>query len=208
MRIIELHYLPSAAYIAQLHVYPDLHIDGYEHYVKQTYRNRCTILTANGLDALSVPVVGSGKKIISKDIQIDHQQKWMNRHWRAIQSAYGRAPYFEYYAEEYQAIMQKKHQFLFDLSTEMLTQCLENLQFNIQLRNTTSYVGIVEPPENDLRDRISTKTNAGELNLYKPVPYQQVFGSNFVDNLSILDLIFCEGPRSGDILKAGIIKGT
>ena len=208
MRIIELQYLPTPAYIAQFLLYPDLHIDGYEYYVKQTFRNRCTILTANGVDQLSVPVIGSGKKILSKDIQIDHDQKWLNRHWRAIKSAYGRAPYFEFYSEEYHGVFQKKHRFLFDLSMEMLTQCLTNLQFEIDPQITSTYLDLKDSPEKDLRDSLTPKTNLGVTESCNQRPYQQVFGSNFVNNMSVLDLIFCEGPSSGEILKAGIAKGT
>ena len=202
MTVIELQYLPRPAYIAQWLVHPNLVIDCYEHYVKQSCRNRCQILTANGLDQLSIPVRGSGKKIITRDIKIDHLQKWLNRHWRAIKSAYGRAPYFEYYADDYEAIFNKKHKFLIDLSTEMLTQCLENLQIDINLNFTNEYP---DAPEIDLRDKISLKSTDSNEILYNQIPYQQVFGSNFVDNLSVIDLIFCEGPQAGDLLKSGII---
>jgi hypothetical protein len=205
MTVIELQYLPQPAYFAQLLIHQDLVIDGHENYVKQSYRNRCRILTANGLDQLSVPVQGSGKKKPTRDIKIDYSQKWLNRHWRAIKAAYGRAPYFEYYADAYADIFNKKHNFLFDLSLDMLTQCLENLQIDMQPSFSKVYV---EEPDIDLRDEISLKQDAKAAILYKQIPYQQVFGSNFVDNLSIIDLIFCEGPQAGDLLKSGIKKGT
>ena len=96
MKIIDLQYLPQPGYIALLLTEPELEIDKYEHYVKQSFRNRCRIMTANGIDELSIPVLGGRKKIITKDIRIDHSQKWLNRNWRAIQSAYGKAPFFEY----------------------------------------------------------------------------------------------------------------
>lgn len=205
MHLIELQYLPQPAYLARYLLHDDLLIDGHEHYVKQTYRNRCRILTANGIDVLSVPVHGSGKKILSKDITIDHSQKWFNRHWRAIQSAYGRAPYFEYYQEGFFKIFQKKQKFLFDLSIELLTQCLENLHFDITLQTTNQYYDLAKQPENDLRGIIKPNSTRNEDFSYTQKPYQQVFGSNFVDQLSVLDLIFCEGPQAGDNLKSGII---
>lgn len=202
MRVIELQYLPQPAYIAQFLTNRGLTIDGYEYYVKQTYRNRCAILTANGIDQLSVPVLGSGKKILSKDIKIDYNQKWLNRHWRAIRSAYGRAPYFEYYADGFEIVLGRKHKYLFDLSMEMLTQCLDCLQFDVEINTSNNYI---ENPEKDLRDAISLKsTNSGSIS-YKQLPYQQVFGSNFVEGMSALDLIFCEGPQAGNLLKSGII---
>ena len=204
MYVIELQYLPQPAYIAQFLLHNELFVDGYEHYVKQTYRNRCRILSANGVDELSVPVHGSGKRIASKDIRIDHSQKWLNRHWRAIQSAYGRAPYFEYYAEDYLRIYEKEHTFLFDFSLELLTQCLENLHFDLKLRTTEQYFDLTDRPQNDLRGIISPNSASQKGVSYKQVSYQQVFGNNFVDNLSILDLIFCTGPQAGDIIKSAI----
>jgi hypothetical protein len=201
MTVIELQYLPQAAYVAQFLIHKDLIIDGYEHYVKQTYRNRCRILTANGVDQLSVPVQGSGKKILARDIRIDYSQKWLNRHWRAIKSAYGRAPYFEYYAEDYAAIFNKRPKFLFDLSLEILTQCLDHLHYDIEIYQSEAFI---DSPEINLKDQINPKLSQFEDISYEEKPYQQVFGSKFVEQLSIIDLIFCEGPQAGDLLRSGI----
>ena len=201
MPVIELQYFPQAAYIAQFLKYNELIIDAHENYVKQSYRNRCRILTANGVDQLSIPVIGSGKKIPTREIRIDHSQKWLNRHWRAIQSAYGRAPYFEYYADELERILRNKHEFLFELSRDLLTQCLEYLQFDIELNFSNNYV---ESPELDLRDLISLKSTKDARFSFNQQPYQQVFGNNFVGQLSVIDLIFCEGPRAGDLIRSGV----
>lgn len=208
MKIIELQYLPQPQYFALLWKEPMLTVDGHEYFVKQTYRNRCRILTANGIDDLIIPVHTAGNKTPMKDIKIDHSQKWLNRHWRAIQSAYGKAPFFEYYADDLFNIYQKKHEFLFDFSFELLTQCLDFLQWHLDIKQTSSYLDLKNTPQNDYRSKISPKSNLRELNTYKQVTYQQVFGNNFVDNLSIIDLIFCEGPQAGTILKSGIITGT
>ena len=208
MTIIDLQYLPQPKYFAMFLAHPDLELDGYEHFVKQTFRNRCRILTANGIDELSIPVLGGNKKILSKDIRIDHSQKWLNRNWRALQSAYGKAPFFEYYAEELFVVYQKKHNFLFDLTHELLTQCLDFLQIDINLKFTTSYHDLKKMPQNDFRSMINPKSNPESLIAYNQTTYQQVFGSNFVNNLSVIDLIFCEGPQAGEIIKSGIIEGT
>lgn len=208
MKLIELQYLPQINYFALLLMESELEIDGYEHFVKQTYRNRCRILTANGIDELSIPVLGGNKKILTKDIRIDYSQKWLNRNWRAIQSAYGKAPFFEYYAAEILATYQKKHEFLFDLTHELLTQCLDFLQFDITLKFTTSYHNLKETPQNDFRSKISPKINPDIINTYTDPIYPQVFGNDFVNNLSVIDLIFCEGPQAGAIIKSGITEGT
>jgi len=205
MKIIELQYLPQPEYFALLIQEPNLQIDAHEFFVKQTFRNRCQILTANGVDDLSVPVLGAGKKILTKDIKIDNDQKWLNRHWRAIQSAYGKAPFFEYYADELQEIFNKKHDFLIDLSHDLLTQCLEFLEFDLDLQFTKEYHDLRNQSENDLRSKLTPKSNSNLIKSYNQVNYQQVFGNKFVNNLSVIDLIFCEGPEAGRIIKSSII---
>ena len=208
MKLLDLQYLPQANYFALLLTEPEIEIDGYEHFVKQTYRNRCRILTANGIDELSIPVLGGKKKILTKDIRIDYSQKWFNRNWRAIQSAYGKAPFFEYYAEDLLAVYQKKHEFLFDLTHELLTQCLDFLQFDVTLKFTTAYHSLEKTPQNDFRSKINPKSTPDIINTYTQFIYPQVFGNNFVNNLSAIDLIFCEGPQAGVIIKSGIAEGT
>ena len=208
MKIIELQYLPRPEYFALLIQESDIEIDKHEYFVKQTFRNRCQILTANGVDDLTIPVLGSGKKILAKDIKIDHSQKWLNRHWRAIQSAYGKAPFFEYYADELRIIYDRKHEYLFDLSYEILTQCLDFLGFEIDVSFTHEYEDLKNQPENDFRSVISPKSNSNLSIPYNQINYQQVFGNNFVNNLSVIDLIFCEGPEAGRVIKSSIIEGT
>jgi hypothetical protein len=208
MKIIELQYLPQPGYFALLLIEPALKIDRYEHYIKQTFRNRCRIMTANGIDELSVPVLAGRKKMAIKDIRIDHSQKWLNRNLRAIQSAYGNAPFFEYYAEDLFAVYQKRHVFLFDLMLELLTQCLHYLKFDRELKFTNTYYDLENRPQDDLRSIINLKSNSGITNTYNQIAYQQVFGNDFVNNLSVIDLIFCEGPQAGEIIKSGIKKGT
>jgi WbqC-like protein family len=208
MKLLDLQYLPQTNYFALLLTEPEIEIDGYEHFVKQTYRNRCRILTANGIDELSIPVLGGKRKILTKDIRIDYSQKWFNRNWRAIQSAYGKAPFFEYYAEDLLAVYQKKHEFLFDLTHELLTQCLDFLQFDVALKFTTAYHSLEKTPQNDFRSKINPKSTPDIINSYTQFIYPQVFGNNFVNNLSVIDLIFCEGPQAGVIIKSGIAEGT
>jgi WbqC-like protein family len=208
MKIIELQYLPQPIFFALLHSEPELKLEGYEHYVKQTYRNRCRILTANGVDDLSVPVVAGNKKTLARDIKIDNPQKWLSKNWRAIETAYGKAPFFEYYVTDIMAVFQRKQVYLFDFNHELLTKCLDFLQFDISLKFTDQYYDLKEEPQNDFRSKIIPKSNPSINITYEQVAYQQVFGNKFVGNLSVLDLIFSEGPQAGEIIKSSIIKGT
>lgn len=177
----------------------------YENYSKQSYRNRCEILTANGIDVLTVPVLGGNSKTLVRDVRIDYTQKWVNRHWRAIQSAYGKAPFFEFYAEQFRQILHGQPEFLFDLNWSILTVCLKFLQLDNDLKFTSGYTKQLQNPADDFRSAIHPKKkNSGSLH-HKPVSYTQVFGNKFVKNLSILDLLFCEGPGANQILKSSII---
>ena len=89
-----------------------------------------------------------------------------------------------------------------------MTHCLDILDFDIILKFTKRYIDHKKMPKNDLRSRISPKSNPYFSIAYNQVAYQQVFGNNFVSNLSVIDLIFCEGPQAGKIIESGIIKGT
>src|SRR5688572_27151690 len=97
--LIEAHYLPSLAYFSALSSAQEMIVEKFEQYEKQTFRNRAKINTVNGLVTLTVPVTAKHGKPLIADIRIDHAQKWLNNHWRTIQSAYGKAPFFEYYAD-------------------------------------------------------------------------------------------------------------
>jgi hypothetical protein len=188
--LIDLHYLPSVAYFSTLRNASGIVIEKHEHYEKQTYRNRCYINTANGIVILIVPTIATHKKMQLCDIQIDYRQKWLNNHWRSIQSGYGKAPFFEYYAEDLQRILFRKFQFLYDLNLELLTLCLKMLKMNLTIVETVAYDENVTNDLIDLRSAINPK-KTNTLNLfYKPAPNYQVFGNKFVQNLSILDVLF------------------
>lgn len=199
--VIELHYLPCIQYFVYLSSFEKIVIDLNDGYVKQTYRNRCRINGANKIENLIVPVKKiSNKKMLSCDVLIDHQQKWMNKHLRAIKSAYGKAPFFEYYSDELLDIYNKKPKRLLDLNKELLTKCLEflNINLNIIYSKNLSRSGItgIYNAKNEVNPKKPVKNN----HLFSPVTYFQVFGNNFVGNLSIIDLIFCEGPQARQIL--------
>lgn len=204
--LIDLQYLPSIEYFTVLLKYDKIILDKEEHFIKQTYRNRCEILTANKVDKLSIPVIGGRKKIKVKDIEIDHDQKWQKDHWRAIQSAYGRAPFYEYFVHYFEPLFQKQEKYLFDFNLELLTLCLKLLQTKINFETTDKYY---KAPENDhtddLRSIVSPKRGYKSNSLYSPVSYPQVFGKNFVANLSIIDLLFCEGPNAKTIVTKSIL---
>lgn len=202
---IELQYLPSLEYFACLLKYGEVDIEAHEHFLKQTYRNRCHILTTNGVDTLIVPVVHSGIKIPIKEVKIDYSQSWVKRHWGAIIAAYGKAPYFEYFGTDFERVYQKKPNFLFDLNWELLTICLKLLRIRPTIRLTQTYLPEVESGQYDGLSVIHPKKEYGHNNLYTPIVYHQNFGSEFVPNLSVIDLLMCQGAEATNILKRSVI---
>ena len=200
--LIEPHYLPCLEYFCAILSFDKLVLEKQEHYVKQSYRNRCQINTAQGPSTMVVPLTAKHGKIPFKDIRIDYTGKWQNNHWRSIQSAYAKAPFFEHYAQELERILRRDFVFIFDLNQEVLSFCLSSLGLPVELSATETYQKEGVPQICDLRSQITSKKPYWDRPYYRPKPYYQVFGNAFASNLSLVDLLFCEGPHALPILKA------
>lgn len=200
--LIELHYLPSIAYFTALSTYERVIVEKYEHYRKQSFRNRCYVLGPHRVETLTVPVTGKGGKATVSEVRIDYGQKWVNNHWRTLQSGYGKAPFFEYYAPELREVLFKNPVFLYDLNLKLMTLCLKWLRLDVAVAESGRYEK--EPPAGitDLRGALTPKREEGLARLYRAVEYRQVFGSKFVPNLSVIDLVFNQGPGALSIVKA------
>ncbi|RYU93509.1 WbqC family protein [Emticicia agri] len=204
--LIDLQYLPNIRFFSALLQFDEILLESQEHYVKQSYRNRCYLLGANKVEMLIVPILDGNKKITVKEIKIDYQQRWTEIHWRTMKAAYGKSPFFEFFGDEFYQALQKKPQFLWDLNYELLTICLKLLRINKTIRLTEKYE---KEPENgvfDARGLINPKKESEFPFNYQPVAYQQNFGNDFVPNLSIVDLLFCRGNQSSGILKKSSIN--
>lgn len=204
--IIELQYLPPVSYFAALSSYSEIVVEKHEHYQKQTYRNRCYIRSARGPELLTVPLTNKHGKTRITDVRIDYSQKWLNNHWRSVQSAYGKAPFYAYYSDDLRDVLYRKFEFLYDLNYTLLTMCLKWLGWNIPIRESLAYEKMPSPVVADLRSAINPKKNNNISSFYQPVVYHQVFGSKFVENLSLVDLVFCQGPGAGSVVKASTPK--
>ena len=204
--LIESHYLPSIAYFALIAQADHVVIERCEFFEKQTFRNRCQIQTANKELDLSVPVNHQGRKIIIDKLTIDYIQKWQNTHWRSIQSAYKNAPFFEYYSNPIQEIIYSNTNSLFELNNQLLTICLKFLQIDTPIDFSEKYDKKVESGVFDARSMIHPKKNLSSLGWFSASPYYQIFGKDFAKNLSILDLLFNEGPMALAVLKSSIVK--
>ena len=206
--LLELQYLPPLAYFALLQSGAPVLLDAHEHYVKQSYRNRCYIQGAHQIEKLTVPVLGGNKKVLTSEIKIDYGQKWVQQHWRTLQAAYGKAPFFEHYAPFFEAIYAQQPERLWELNLRLLTLCLKLLQIDTTIDFTHTYLKHTDSAVLDFRSRINPKKSAIAEKIYRPVRYNQIFGKDFAYNLSIADLLFCEGPAAKLILHNSAAEGV
>lgn len=207
--VLDLHYLPTLEYMAAVLTHEPVWLESHEAFQKQTWRNRCRILTAQGVDTLIVPVVAGRSKVPYREARIDYRQPGLNRHWRAIQTAYGKAPYFVHYGEAFERVFQKRPAFLFDLNLELLTICLQFLGVKKTIAPTDYNFSLENHPVVDARNQIHPKRPFTERSFYRPVAYRHVFSlpsedgairERFFPNLSVLDVLFTQGPQARRIL--------
>jgi hypothetical protein len=184
-------------------------LEAEEYYVKQTYRNRAYILGPHQIEMLTVPVIGGTKKVKIKELKIENGRQWQKQHWRGLQTGYGKSPFWEHYAPMLNKHFTKQYNFLWDLNCEVLSTCLELLGVagGTTYKETSTYKKQTKPACLDLRGQFRPNIPTAERELYFPVPYLQVFGSTFVENLSVLDLLFCEGPHASSLLRQSFRLG-
>ncbi len=197
--LLEPHYLGSLEYFCLIHQQNNVLLEVNDSFQKQTFRNRAYLLSANRVLPIIVPLTYANGTL-TKDVRIDHSQRWVKDHWGAFYSSYGKAPFFEYFAEEFQSIWRSDTQFLVDLDLQMLNLCFKLLNKSVKLEMTSTFEDDLPSDILDYRGAIHPKIGFSDRNIYQPTPYSQLFGNSFVPNLSIVDLIMCEGPRAGEVL--------
>lgn len=201
--LIESQYFPSISYYKTLINHSILQIERYEHYQKLSYRNRCYIAGPNGTILLSVPLTkGKNQRTIMKDVRISNEEKWQALHWKTLVSAYRRSPWFEFYEEDLQGLFEQPHQFLLDWNMACFEWANRVMGYECTPTFTDRFEKQVDPASGITDARDLLKPGEREQNWEGP-EYTQVFQdrTGFLPNLSILDLLFCEGKRSLTLLE-------
>ena len=201
--ILSSAYFAPVQWYQKLNRYENIVIEQHDNFIKQTYRNRCVIATTQGLQALTIPVERPSDarldKTQLKDICISDHGNWRHLHWKALLSAYGESPFFEYYADDIHPFFEKKYKFLLDFNMEINAKMMELLDIeksSLSLSNEySSYEG--DSDTVDFREVIRPK-HPGEDKEWQPKKYYQVYQQKFgfQPNLSILDLLFNEGNEA------------
>ena len=165
-------------------------IDADEPFMKQSYRNRCYIAAANGVQALTVPIE---KARLTRDVRISDHGDWRRVHWNAIVSAYGESPFFEYYQDDLRPFYEQRWDFLYDFNEAIRQTMCDLIDIPSPLSPLTSHLSSLT----DLRTAINPKHPAPDAD-FQAKPYYQVYASRygFQPNLSVLDLLLNMGPES------------
>jgi len=196
-------YLAPIQYYCKLISYESVRMETKENYIKQTYRNRCIIATANGRQLITVPIENpKTAKCLTKDIRISDHGNWQHIHWNALVSAYGMSPFFEYYEDDFVPFYRQKYHFLFDFNEQLREIICELLDINSKIIYTAEYLHKVE---DDFRIAIRPRQPVEDL-AFNQKAYYQAFKEKhgFLSNLSIVDLLFNMGPEAAIVLKESI----
>lgn len=202
-------YLPPVSYFSKLYAYEKVCVERFDHYMKQSYRNRCVIASAAGPLSLTIPTEKSeDPKCLMKDVRISDHGNWRHVHWNAFVAAYKQSPFFDYYADEFHEFFEKRYSFLFDFNTELCNWLCEQLDMHLVVTWSDDFI-VDTAGMDDFREQIHPKKRLQmEDASFKAVPYYQVFQEKqgFQADLSVADLLFNMGPEGLLVLRDSILR--
>lgn len=193
-------YFPNVQYFTKLTRSDLVLIEGCENYQKQSFRNRFDLYAANGPIALTVPVLkGRSQGLRIRDARISYETAWQRIHFKAVESAYRHAPFYEFLIDDLKFVWEEKETFLLDMNQRILQTLLDLMQWTgAAIRLTDTYEMPTQEIDTDWRYRIHPKIPFTSDPSFTPRPYYQVFRhkEGFQPNLSILDTLFQLGPET------------
>ena len=196
--LIHPNYLPAISQLKLIIDSKKLIFEINDNFQKQTHRNRTYIYGANGLLLLSIPVIHSQKNRKKfKDVKIAYDYDWLTQHLKSFQISYRSSPFFEYYEDKLVDLYVRREKYLYDFNLRSIDVLFDMLQINIEYDFTKGY-------SEQYSDILDYRNNYKKLNSsFKIKEYTQVFESKhgYIENLSVLDLIFNEGPNAINFLK-------
>lgn len=196
-------YFPNIASFVALTQAKHTTFEVHDNFLKQTYRNRTNIYGANGKLTLNIPVIHSQKNRKKySDVKIFNEQKWQSLHWKSLLSAYKTSPFFEYYEDELLPLFHQKADYILDFNFKCFETICDCLQLEINSSKTEAFIKTVED-KTDYRFLVNAKKEQPQ----NFEPYTQVFSNKhgYINNLSILDLLFNEGPNALNYLESQTI---
>ncbi|MGM0532036.1 MAG: WbqC family protein [Bacteroidota bacterium] len=205
--LLSITYLGPVQFYTKFLLYDEVLIETRENYQKQSYRNRCLIYSANGKLPLTVPVTKDQQKVLTRDIRIDNTLAWQKNHWTSIESAYSASPFFEFFMDDFSPFYNRKYEFLLDFNLELQDMVLGHLEIDTPVKFTREFRKSPPGDTDDYREAIHPKNRMKKEDpAFRPAFYYQVFQDRygFIPNLSIIDLLFNEGPNAENILKQSI----
>lgn len=193
-------YLPPVMYLSIMKMYDKVVVDVYEHYIKQTYRNRCNIVSSLGVHPLTVPVEKPAGSNAMKDMRISEHGNWRHLHLNAIDSAYGNSPFHEYYRDDFLPFYENRYENLVEYNTLLLEKVCElmDIPFNIEFSSSFIDPRLCSDFDDYRPFMTSKKADFDMPELIVPKTYYQVFSGRhgFLGNMSCIDLLFNMGPES------------
>ncbi|MBC8344337.1 MAG: WbqC family protein [Bacteroidetes bacterium] len=204
--VIEPHYLPTTRYFTYMFHSTHFILDDKSVFEKQSYRNRCYIGGPNGIICLIVPLKKGKTTQSFKEVRIDYSTNWQHVHWTSIFSSYNNSPFFEHFSLNFESCFFKKYEFLLDLNLDLIHEIAAYFHLNSKVSLLSEKKDLTEYC--DYRNRIHPK---GKRNMedesFIEQEYVQVFSDrfSFQKGMSILDLLFCEGPHSESFLQKNLI---